>query len=258
MGRKRVGKPQGIVEQRMARNSLALRQLVDARPSRVVRAGVEADRLAVGKSRPIPHPRIGFRSGHLVVTGYVRSKTKAAVSCLVVRCDCGRPEYTLATRNLRTFASTRCMACGNEKAHATRKAFWKYAEAMPDYEHRRRLCARLAAAITRCHVPTAKQYPAYGGRGITVCREWRADRTAFLRYIQTISGWDDPSLQMDRKDNRKGYKPGNIRFVSRAENNRNRRTFASYEKTIARLRSTIRRLRQQIHDLDRRRAGVGS
>jgi hypothetical protein len=70
---------------------------------------------------------------------------------------------------------------------------------------------------------TAKNYPE---RGITVCPEW-SDFDAFMAYVMKEVGL--PDLQsgvrwnLDRKDNSRGYEPGNIRWVTYQENLRNRR-----------------------------------
>ena len=125
---------------------------------------------------------------------------------------------------------------------------------MADDGHRTRLLNRLAAAITRCHSPFCRAYAGYGGRGIFVCDEWRNDRAAFLRYIQTVPGWDDPNLDMDRTDNNRGYEPGNIRFATHSQNALNKRKINEMEERIrdleARLRSGEHGTEASLHDPD--------
>jgi hypothetical protein len=67
----------------------------------------------------------------------------------------------------------------------------------------------------RCHGkhPKAKWY---GGRGITVCEEWRAKFEPFFKWAITI-GWKR-GLQIDRIDNDGNYEPSNCRFVTREQN----------------------------------------
>jgi hypothetical protein len=77
--------------------------------------------------------------------------------------------------------------------------------------------------------------------------EWRSDRAAFLRYVQTLDGWDTPVFEMDRTDVDGNYEPGNIRFVSRSDNLCNKRKVADLE---ARIRHLELRLSQQVHDTD--------
>lgn len=76
--------------------------------------------------------------------------------------------------------------------------------------------------VQRCCNPKAKNYHNYGGRGISMCQEWRDSFPAFEEYCLS-HGWKN-GLQVDRIDNEKGYFPDNIRFVTQAVNLRNKRT----------------------------------
>lgn len=76
-----------------------------------------------------------------------------------------------------------------------------------------------AAILRRCTNPNAKDYPRYGGRGITVCERWANSFTAFYDDM----GDRPDGMQIDRIDNSRGYEPGNCRWVTSRENNRNRR-----------------------------------
>jgi hypothetical protein len=116
---------------------------------------------------------------------------------------------------------------------------------MGDDEHRTRLLNRLSAAITRCHSPNSRVYKHYGERGVHVHQQWREDRAAFLRYVQTLPGWDDPSYEMDRINVDGGYEPGNIRFVSRSDNLKNKRQVADMQRRIAELEAEVTYLRSR-------------
>ena len=70
----------------------------------------------------------------------------------------------------------------------------------------------------RCTNPNNPRYADYGGRGITLCDRW----LTFSNFYEDIG--DAPEgLTIDRIDNDKGYYLENIRWVSRADNNRNSR-----------------------------------
>ena len=72
----------------------------------------------------------------------------------------------------------------------------------------------------RCVNPNHIGYENYGGRGITVCREWEE----FLPfYIWSINNGYQDGLTLDRIDNSLGYCPENCRFVDRIEQNNNTR-----------------------------------
>lgn len=74
--------------------------------------------------------------------------------------------------------------------------------------------------IQRCHNKNDQAYPGYGGRGITVCEEWRSSYVAFLAYIGRRPS---PSHSIDRIDNNAGYHPGNVRWATKQEQARNTR-----------------------------------
>ena len=96
--------------------------------------------------------------------------------------------------------------------------------------------------LDRCRLPTHQAWANYGGRGIFVFEPWRKDRRAFLRYLAGLEGWDRPMLELDRMDVDRGYEPGNLRFVTRRENQGNRRTVQEMQQRISDLEAHIRHL----------------
>ena len=166
--------------------------------------------------------------------------------CPYCQCSCGW-EGVINRNNLLSGKSTRCDKCAKKKANT--KRWWKYREVMPDDLHRERLLNRLSAIITRCRSPTNKNYPSYGGRGVDVFQEWVENRFSFLKYIQTLPGWDDPGLQLDRIDNDGNYEPGNLRFVTPSENAFNKRKVNVLSQKIIRLEKENAELRKEIERL---------
>lgn len=73
----------------------------------------------------------------------------------------------------------------------------------------------------RCNRPSNIGYKDYGGRGITVCEEWQNDFVAFYEW-SIANGYAD-NLQLDRRDNSKGYSPDNCRYVEPKVNYNNKR-----------------------------------
>jgi len=74
--------------------------------------------------------------------------------------------------------------------------------------------------IRRCTQPTHKDFPHYGGSGITVHPEWLDNPISFF---EEIGPSPEAGFQIDRIDSRLGYMPGNVRWVTSKTNNRNRR-----------------------------------
>lgn len=65
--------------------------------------------------------------------------------------------------------------------------------------------------IDRCTRAKNRAYNRYGGRGITVCQEWRDSFEAFLR---DVGPRPSASHSIDRINNEGNYEPGNVRWAT--------------------------------------------
>ena len=69
----------------------------------------------------------------------------------------------------------------------------------------------------RCNTPTNASYPRYGGVGVKVCEEWNSSFDAFLAYVGTAP---TDKHTIDRIDVAKGYEPGNVQWLTQADQQR--------------------------------------
>ena len=81
----------------------------------------------------------------------------------------------------------------------------------------------------RCYNIHNPGYPAYGGRGIRVCDEWKDDFKSFCEWAWNHGYKDSPpdadrvwryhhGLSIDRIDRNKGYSPENCQWITMEEN----------------------------------------
>ena len=75
----------------------------------------------------------------------------------------------------------------------------------------------------RCLNPNHQDYKYYGGRGITVCDEWREDFKAFHDHVTRLPNYGEPGMTIDREENDEGYYPGNVRWADRVTQRHNQR-----------------------------------
>lgn len=82
-----------------------------------------------------------------------------------------------------------------------------------------RLYKRWTSMKQRCYNKKFKQWKDYGGRGIKVCKKWLHSFEAFWKDVGNIP----KGRTLDRINNDGDYKPSNIRWATRRQQQYNRR-----------------------------------
>lgn len=72
----------------------------------------------------------------------------------------------------------------------------------------------------RCYDITRQDYTHYGGRGISVCEQWKISYENFLR---DMGRKPDPDYSLDRIDVNGNYEPGNCRWATPSQQAANKR-----------------------------------
>lgn len=135
---------------------------------------------------------------------------------LYARCLCTLCGTTVSVpkSNLLLGKTTQCKKCNVHAGHVTFiKKLW--GGMIPD-EFDRQIKTRWDGIKRRCEDPTSKNYARYGGRGIKLSDEFQ-DPRVFVEYVKTLPN-ASPELEIDRRDNNRGYERGNLRWVDRKTN----------------------------------------
>lgn len=72
----------------------------------------------------------------------------------------------------------------------------------------------------RCENPKYKSFADYGGRGVTICPEWR---DSFVAFLADVGPRPSPKHSIGRIDNDGNYEPGNVRWETSTEQASNTR-----------------------------------
>ena len=128
------------------------------------------------------------------------------------QCSCGN-EHLVTGGRLRRGESKSC-GCLRHEGGPLRHGDSARGRLTPEYR-------TWSNMIDRCERPGNKSYKDYGGRGIAVCARWRGD---FALFLADMGRKPSALHSIDRIRNDEGYGPGNCRWATRQEQNRNKRS----------------------------------
>lgn len=156
----------------------------------------------------------GHRFGRLtVISEAPASKGGRRWNC---RCECGG-EITARSGDLRRGKYVSC-GCAKKERVATYRG--------QQITHGATIGGKESPEFTvwmkmrdRCGNPNSPAYRYYGGRGITICERWQS----FAAFLEDVGARPSAAHTLDRLENDRGYDPGNVRWATHTEQQRNRR-----------------------------------
>lgn len=203
----------------------------------MVRLMTRARTVRTDLGTPLPVPRawvglIGLTFGRLTVVGYTGAMTKHRQRMLTCRCGCGL-YVDVMKAHLTSGNTTSCGCAHSEQVGERNAASVTHGEARGTREEGTKVTVLYRAWTQikqRCLNPKHPAYPDYGGRGITLHPVWAASYAHFRQDIDRAIGPKPSRLySLDRINNDSGYVPGNLRWATPAEQNRNTRQVRLYE-----------------------------
>ncbi len=150
---------------------------------------------------------IGQKFGRLEVVARARNGELGHVRWLC-KCSCGKESTVMSfsLKNGRT-KSCRCLRQEIKTKHGHKK------DGKITGIYKSWFCMK-----QRCNNSNNKDYSSYGGRGITVCKEW----LEFSNFLKDM-GEQPPNQTIERIDNDKGYCKSNCCWATRMQQARNKR-----------------------------------
>lgn len=156
---------------------------------------------------------INKRFGRLIVVNKL-GKDKNGCCQWECKCDCGGKKIVI-TSSLTTGRVKSCGCLVKEKS-SERMKIMRAKQGKRD----KRLSIIWMNMKNRCLNPNYKNYKNYGGKGITVCDEWKTSFENF--YCWAISNGYEKNLTLDRINTFGNYEPKNCRWVTQKIQQNNR------------------------------------
>lgn len=172
---------------------------------------------------------LGKKYGRLLVKDYKVEKVQGKNRInnrvyLLCKCECGTEKFIRKDGVI----SGLVVSCGCNKKEKAHISGLKHAQSCITHGMTKTRLFRIWTGMkSRCFYKKGKDYKHYGERGITVCKEWQNNFLSFKEWAYA-NGYSD-NLTIDRINVDGNYEPANCRWITMAEQQKNRRCCKAYK-----------------------------
>jgi len=148
----------------------------------------------------------GRKFNNLTALRYIKNSPNGTAVWLW-KCECGN-EYEADAWSVKRGATKGCGCVRGERHKAFNSKEYHTWETMKG----------------RCTRPNLRSYRYYGARGIRVCERWM---NSFSAFMEDMGPKPTPKHTIDRINNDGNYEPGNCRWATMSEQNKNKRKYGT-------------------------------
>lgn len=157
---------------------------------------------------------IGMKFGRLTVLSF--DKYKNHHHTWFCQCDC-------ENKTIKSI-SGRCLLTGNTKScGCIRREMTINKNTIHGLSKNNKLYVLWENIKTRCYNKNQRSYKDYGGRGIVMYEGWIHNAPIFIEYVSNLENCLVEGYSIDRINNNGNYEPGNLKWSTTGEQNRNQR-----------------------------------
>lgn len=150
---------------------------------------------------------IGIKFGRLTPIERINNNKRGTF--WLCKCDCGNQVIVESGDLKKKYGGTKSCGCYRKERNRTHG------------KSDTRLYRIWRGIKERCLNKNCDRYKDYGERNITICKEWKDNFENF--YNWSINNGYKENLTIDRINNDDGYNPKNCRWITKFEQNQNRK-----------------------------------